>query len=264
MVTNDTFGKSPDEFEEIAFVRYADDIRDFSRRHQGFLKASADLNAAADEIFLQVHLQKSQRAAVLILMLGRLCERHFESIVLLSACAQGYSAMRIVRSLFEKFVDAKYLHSFPQESSDFWDYAYVQMIREGREAQARKIEPNLMETVARFRRGKSWRLMWSRLNTVQKAEKVGIEPLLIDSAYRKANTMVHSSLDEIMGSFMIESDGTLTPSYNTVSESSVADAAVNLAVIIYCQMLAVLCEQFQIEEPHALQSFVSKFVKSFQ
>ena len=109
----------------IYYLNKETEIKEFSKRNQEILKLIPKLNTALDTVFR--NSVPSDRKGITVFMLARLCWRHFESVLLLCMSGHGFSACRILRSMFEKYVDATYLHQNPEQIDDFWDYNLVQI-----------------------------------------------------------------------------------------------------------------------------------------
>jgi len=85
----------------------------FSERHPGFLELLPTLNDTLDNVLK--HTVTADRQGVTVFMLGRRCANDFSEILLLASNGYGFAALQILRSMFEKLVDARYLHDNPTE-----------------------------------------------------------------------------------------------------------------------------------------------------
>ena len=53
--------------------------------------------------------------------------------------------------MFEKLVDARYLHEHPEKVDNFWDYHLVQLVKLGYADVAAKFDPDWNTKVAKFK-----------------------------------------------------------------------------------------------------------------
>lgn len=254
-----------DENQEPDFrFLYDAEIQLFARRNKNFALAFDKLNSSIDQIVKQVRTDTSERLNVTIYMLSRLCIRHYESILLLASTGHGFSATRILRSMFEKLVDALYLKLEPSNLDDYWDYYFVEMKKMGYEHIAAKMDADYKEKIRRFEGKKNKRSRWSTLNLVSQAKKVGFDEDIIRMVYRHSNSFVHSSLDEILSSLLSEQDGSLTPTEgSSEQERRTADVAVTLSTHLIRNVLQLLVQHFQLTKPPEFDEFFTAFDTNF-
>ncbi len=249
------------EPEELLFFDYQDEIRLFNLRNPAFVKLLPEFNKVMDHVLIQVRTNTGDHLGIVIHMLLRSSLRHYEAIVHLSLCGHGFSALRILRSFFEKYVDARYIHDNPEQIEDFWDYLIL--------TTHDKVKPftaDEQRTIERFyidnpkRRQK--RRQWSKSNFVEKAATVGFSQSVIDGFYRHPSGFIHSSMEEISGSFVIEADNTLSPATGaTPYERETADYCVHVATPLAFGALGLLIEHFKLTEPENLDSLLADYLK---
>jgi hypothetical protein len=256
-----------DENIEIS-LDYTGEIVDFNRRNQGFVQNLDVLNAAIDFTLKQVKTDTSERRNAIIYMLCRLCVRHFEAILHLSMVGHGYSAARIMRSMFEKCVDAYFIASFPEAFEDFWDYHLILLEKENGSDFVKQLDPDYETKKLRFysmvRGRKVLRRSWSSSDLVSRAKKVGVDDYLIKNMYQASNKMVHSSIHEIMGSLQKEDDETISPATgSTEAEIALADANLLLSTLMLKNALLLLISHFNLEIPVEFSKFFARFATNF-
>lgn len=239
----------PEEKINIYTFGNSHSIYDFSRRHQHTLVHLEKLLIAGSNILEKVTgvENKVQQA---IYISARLGTRLFEAI--LNLCSQGYgaSAMRLLRSLFEKVVDAYYLSEHPEEIDDFFEYYIVSHLKMGHEERIREEIPDYQERIEKFKKGKQFRLSWSKRDLISRARMIGMEDWLINDAYRHPNTVVHNSASEIVYNIRYEEDGSITATeqeQDNVSEITYADVAYQLGITLVIDILKLVTIEFKLD-----------------
>jgi hypothetical protein len=199
----------------------------------------------------------SNREGLTVFMLCRLCIKDFSEILLLSSNGYGFAALQVLRGMFEKLVDATYLHRQPNEVGAFWDYYLVQLEKLGWEKIAEKYDKDWKQIVATFKtktkRGKTrTRPRWSQHSLVAIAKDVGMEHLLHE-CYYLPNLFVHNSPAEILFSLETEADGTISPvDRGGKEEKRFADNAFFLGYTLVLQTLSLVMEHYGWEEDESL------------
>jgi len=106
--------------------------RDFEQRNKAFLDRLPDLSKAVRTAFGRTWATDSPTDRV-IFSLGMSCFHDFEEIVVLSGNGYGFGALKILRGMYERLVTGSYLHSHPEETSDYLDYHHVAQYKVARE-----------------------------------------------------------------------------------------------------------------------------------
>jgi len=217
-----SFFMSKNEFTNPEFLtlrfNYDKEVRSFCERMQGYVQAFPTLNEAIDKIFIQI--RPNGKLETTIYMLGRLCSRQFEAIFVLATMGHGTSANRLLRSLFEKAVNLHYLAQYPEFLDDFWDYYFVELHKLGLDDEAEKIDKDASTKMDRFRRPSGgFQPRWTKLDLVSQAKLIGFDEAFLRHVYQGPNGYVHTSVGEILESFVHEEDDTLS----AVTEASDAD-----------------------------------------
>src|SRR6266446_4549512 len=152
-----------------------DEERSFNDRHSKFLELLPSFNDAIDNVFK--HTVMADREGLTVFMLGRRCANDFSEILLLASNGYGFAALQLLRGMFEKLVDARYLHEHPKEVDNFWDYHLVLLVKLGYEDIAAKFDPDWNTKVARFKqpskKGFRTQPRWNKLTLVDEAKEVG-------------------------------------------------------------------------------------------
>lgn len=175
----------------------------FEKRHKFFLKGLPLLEDAAREILTRtLNSEKIEDNA--IFGLGQLCAEDFQEILLLSGNGYGTGAMKILRGMFERTVDAFYLDKHPEEAEAFFDFADVdlsKLIRSAEEhfggkfmSEERLTEVQKLKEQAEAL-GKS--RSWTKKDVVTRAKEAGLGPDIPLHWYAPMKE-VHSSARAIM------------------------------------------------------------------
>lgn len=236
----------------------------FSKEHQLVLSLFPKLNQAMDTVLIQI--KPSGNVEMVVYMLGRLCVRHYESILLLCSNGHGFAAMRILRSMFEKIVDAAYLNKHPEKIDDFLNYHLVNLKKQGFTELAKELDNDYEKIIDTLRSSKSKRLRsnWADTDLVSKAQSVGCDEWIINHAYRIPNEFVHSSVAEIVLSLTEEKDGTVTAvESENASERKLADVCFNISSLVLIETLKILIGAFNLPEQPALDEYEQEFKEVF-
>ena len=249
----------------IVRINYDAEIERFSGRNQLLVALLPKLNDAMDKSFVQVCTKTNDHLAIVVHMLLRLTLRHYEAIFHLASTGHGFSANRILRSMFEKYVDAHYIHLNPEQVADFWDYHLFTLEKEWGVKKLKEMDSDYRSKLKKYytTRPKTGRKIkrsrWSEANLVEKAKAIGLDQI-IEHAYRRPNAFVHSSVTEIIASFYLEDDDSISPaSESTDAERAYADATMKIATPIAHGALKLLNEHFSLSEPPELDIFFNEY-----
>src|SRR6267143_5808649 len=130
----------------MMYFSQPDEERLFNERHSKLLELLPDLNDTLDHLFK--HAVMADRARLTVFMLGRRCANDFSEILLLASNSYGFASLQLLRGMFEKLVDARYLHEHPEEVDSFWDYHLLLLAKLGYQNIAAKFDPDWKTTVA--------------------------------------------------------------------------------------------------------------------
>lgn len=234
----------------------------FNERHSKFLELLPSLNDALDNVFK--HTVMADREGLTVFMLGRRCANDFSEILLLASNGYGFAALQILRSMFEKLVDARYLHEPPAEVDTFWDYHLVLLVKLGYQDVARRFDAEWEKKVARFKtggkKGNRTQPRWNKLSLVDEAKKVGLGDHL-HGAYYLPNAFIHNSSAELLFALEADINGRLTPvDFNNPSERRMADVAVHQGLLFLVLILQLEVEHYGWEDSALeVQQFLSRF-----
>lgn len=240
------------------------EIGDFSIANEDVLSLILELNDLSDSFFSKS--VSSDRKGLTIFMLGRLCSRHFENILWLAPAGYGFAANRILRSMFEKFIDAAYLHKNPHLIDEFWDYGLVETLNLEGEKAAEKINSDFRKIIAKFKNPKprkGYRYKWSNKGLREKARDVGIfKDKTLKHAYSYPNLFVHTSTSEIVLSLILEEDDSISPvePHNNEAERKLARLTLILGIEILLRVMDTVEEHYTFGYGEKLNDFAKKFV----
>jgi len=240
----------------ISFLNNNSEVEFFRERHQSTLELAEKLNELIKAVFFREIPQTSE--AVSIFMLGRLSIRHFESITILAATGHGFSAMRVLRSMVEKYVDAAFLYKKPKQIDVFWNHQLVSAHLRGY-SNLDSIDADWENKIKQYQtKNGKFRLNWSKESFREKAKYIGLDSWLLENSYTLSNSFVHSSTDEILFSFE-KNDNGLTP-VGAINEHErvFASAAYHMAINILFSMFEVQIKHYQLQKAESKFNEVSK------
>lgn len=234
----------------------------FNEGHSKFLELLPSLNDVLDNVFK--HVVKANREGLTVFMLGRRCANDFSEILLLASNGYGFAALQILRSMFEKLVDARYLHEHPTEVDNFWDFHLVLLVKLGYATVAAKFDPEWEKSVARFKTlGKKkdrTQPRWTKLTLVDEAKHVGLGDHL-QGAYYLPNAFIHNSSAELLFALEADANGRFTPlDFNNPAERRMADVAVHQGLLFLILVLQLQVEHYGWEDSAVeVQEFLNRF-----
>lgn len=232
-------------FEVFHFSQPSEEYS-FSERNAQLLSLLPALNDALDHVLS--HSVTANREGLTIFMLGRRCSNDFEEILLLASNGHGFAALQVLRSMFEKLVDATYLHDHPSEVEAFWNYYFIQLEKLNYEDLADKTDPDWRTIADKFRsrgkKGTRTQPRWAKDNLVKMANDVGLGTNL-KHAYYLPNLFIHNSVAEIMFSLEQDPNGKITPvDSNNPKARRMADMAVIHAFLLLLKSLELQIEHY--------------------
>jgi hypothetical protein len=234
----------------------------FNERHSSFLQLLPTLNDTLDNVLK--HTVMADRQGITVFMLGRRCANDFSEILLLASNGYGFAALQILRSMFEKLVDARYLHEHPKEVDNFWDYHLVLLVKLGYQDIAQRFDSEWENKVAKFKTfGKKrnrTQPRWTKLSLVDEAKQVGLGDHL-SGAYSLPNAFVHNSSAEILFALEADKNGRFTPQdFNNPNERRMADAALHQGLLFLILILQLEVEHYGWEDSALeVQQFLDRF-----
>jgi hypothetical protein len=230
----------------------------FSFRNQSTLDLFDKFNVILNDVLGQISPKNYEE--LIVSMLGRICARHHNAILLLCSNGFGFDSMRILRSMFEKVVDAYYLDKNPGETDDFFDFYILQLKKIGLDDIADQAMGNNQSILDKFKhrsRPNQTRMNWSKKSLKQKAEAVGVDDFLLNFAYNIPNLFVHSSMKEILSSLIYEENGSVTPVEGKSSqEDTFIDLSFHLSGHLMVEMLKLQIARFNLPPQPALDEYV--------
>lgn len=163
--------------------------------------------------------------------------------------------------MFEKLVDALYLHEHPDEVDSFWDYHLVLLVKLGYEGIAAKFDPEWDKKVAGFKtKGSRMQPRWNKLTLVDEAKKVGLGDHL-QGAYYLPNAFIHNSAAEILFALEAAENGRFTPKdFNNPDERRMADVALQQGLFFLTSILELEIKHYVWEDSApAFEKFFSTY-----
>ncbi len=211
----------------MIYFSLPEEERWFNERHSSFLELLPALNDTLDNVLK--HTVTADRQGITVFMLGRRCANDFSEILWLASNGYGFAALQILRSMFEKLVDARYLHLHKKEVENFWDYHLVLLVKLGYQEIVQRFDSEWENKVAKFKTsGKKknrTQPRWTKLSLVDEAKQVGLGDHL-HGAYSLPNAFIHNSSAEILFALEADTNGRFTPQdFNNPSERRMAEVS---------------------------------------
>jgi Family of unknown function (DUF5677) len=247
----------------------ADERALFVQTHKEFIRCRPLLYEAFTKVFFREYPSELPFQDFIVVALGRLCVEHFDDIELLCANRCGDGAFIIVRSMFEKLVNAHYIHAHPEKAESFRDFFFVHMrtVRNqientyGKESISdnyRSIVDTNFERVRQefnFKTSKGkekTRYSWSDKGLVDMAIEVGLQNFLVPAYYfplEKAHPSVPSVMSQAMD---LGQNKKLLFGKDFHREREVASDALMVAHQIIVKVLVLQCQHFQLSHLNLL------------
>jgi hypothetical protein len=234
----------------------------FNEQHSSFLELLPALNDTLDNVLK--HTVTADRQGITVFMLGRRGANDFSETLLLASNGYGFAALQILRSMFEKLVDARYLHEHPKEVDSFWDYHLILLVKLGYQDIAHSFDFEWENKVAQFKTSGTKRNRtqprWSRLSLVDEAKQVGLGDHL-HGAYSLPNAFIHNSSAEILFALEADTNGRFTPQdFNNPNERRMADVALHQGLLFLILILQLEVEHYGWEDSALeVQQFLDRF-----
>jgi hypothetical protein len=96
----------------------------FEERHRRFLELFPVVKDACNIAFKSVRIESLADAVVL--GLGRVCGEEFLEILVLCGNGYGFAATRLLRSMYERAVTARYIHTHADDAERYVRYSTIQ------------------------------------------------------------------------------------------------------------------------------------------
>ncbi|MGH9535360.1 MAG: DUF5677 domain-containing protein [Terriglobales bacterium] len=241
-------------------IGFPEEWADFKRRHGLFFERFPNLGEAIEKAFPA--LPGAGPLDRVIFLLGRLCVEDFYEVLLLSGSGYGVAALKILRGMFERTVDALYLHIHPEEADAFLEFEWVaqhKLIRAildtfGPEAlpskRVREVEEQFGRVKGRFEIAdcpncgtRRLNYTWSTLDLVSRAKEAGLGKLIVPDYYLPLRH-AHSTAGAIGD--RLESAGPGRIGFNPDAQPGHADAALIGAHGLLLRVLALQRERFEL------------------
>ena len=211
----------------------------------------------------------ANREGLTIFMLARRGSIDLEEILLLASNGHGFAALGILRSMFERLVDAAHLHRHVKQVDAFWDYHLVQLEKLEYTDVAKKFDPNWQKVAEQFKAkgtsGVRTQPRWAKDSLVKMAKDLDLG-IHLKHAYYLPNLFIHKSAAEIMLGLEEVLNGRFTPvDSNNPIERRMADVAVVQAIFLLLRMLELASEHYGWDDSKSLlQNCVESFGKYLQ
>lgn len=194
---------------------YDDEIADFNARNKGLidsLKASyvPAVTEIMDELSRQNRSDPTENlwwADTTLQLLSFSVFRQAEALIQLVSHGFGYSAMRLLRSLFECYIDILYIARFPDEVSELIEFYSLNITLEEFYMEKPRDYGRLQSVIAEYakfytpipkKNRKKKRVQWSSRSAREKAKLVGLGDDVFAKNYNLPHFLIHTSPVEFL------------------------------------------------------------------
>lgn len=237
----------------------------FINTHERFFERLGNLQAALHAAFVKVDA-RLEMVDIVVLSLGNLCVDDFSEILLLCANGFGNGALKILRGLYEKLVEARYLHMHPEEADAFWNFHAVKLSKMQLTEALKKIDPD-GKILDRFKvapKGGGRRRIqssWTSKDFVSRANEVGLGEH-DRTAYYLPLEFAHPSVQAILSNLEVK-DGSLNVKTD-VPQRETAVIALAAAHFLILEVLRLQIEHFGLDgDDPVFQRCLSDYVYAF-
>lgn len=256
----------------------ADEREWFVKTHQDFISCLPNLNNLLATAFARQYPSKLSDQDFIVLSLSKLCSDDFEQILLLASNGYGDGSLVIVRSMFEKLVNARYLCQHPEGAKSFLNFFFVHMRtvknliertlgkEHIRESYKTLVENNFSQVRDQFsfttRGGKEkTKSSWSDKSLVDMAIEVGLKEYLL-LAYYLPIERAHPSVPSVMSQAKNIGEGKRLLFPNDRGEQrGLASSALMIAHKVLIEMFALQHQHFGID---ALEELIGQALKDYR
>ncbi len=243
--------------------------KEFEKRHRLFFERYGDLREAQNRAFIRP-LHDPTRRNLLVFYTGRLAVEDFQEILLLAGNGNGVAALKILRGMYERTVDGRYLSTASdKEVENFYAWNYVQKHKLAEELQQtmgadffdklgyteqlKQLKENYAGVRDRFLvhhcdhcKKTKVNFSWSEKSLIQRAAEggEGIRGLTFESYYVPLEH-AHSSIAAILHRLEETEDGSIT--FKDDVQRGEADLAMQYGFLLLINVLTLQYEYFNLE-----------------
>ncbi len=248
--------------ERFLDLGFAEEYREFARRHSAFLEQFPNLESAL-KIAFNREGNMAEPADKVVFFSGRLCIEDFMEILLLCGNGYGVGALKILRGMYERAVTARYLHMHPEEADNFLDFHWVSQRKLARAIQAtfgenvlakeklEEVEAKYNEVRERFTvtdckkcNTKRLNYTWSKLDFVSMSHGAGSIGDLIVPGYYIPTRQGHSTAGAILSRLKESETGGLE--FDGTPQRDEADIALITAHALLLNVIDLQKEHFKL------------------
>jgi hypothetical protein len=190
----------------ISFGR-REEWRDFERRNPIFLSGFPHLERLLTATFIREFRTRNQAEGI-VFQLANLCREDFLEILLLAGNGYGVAALRLLRGMYERAVDSRYLAQHPEKAEDFVNFGAINnhKVVEALKRIGARPEDILPEGIiseaaemhARYKAETKSEARWNGLDLVSTAMQVGSLGNMLVLAHIVPSQQIHTTLQAIV------------------------------------------------------------------
>jgi len=236
----------------------------FHETHKDFFNNSSIISQLIDKIFNR-KMSFTQKAEMVVFLLGEMCVRNFREIGLLAENGYGWGATSHLRGMFERVVTMKYVHQNPTEAISFIKYGYVQNWKAAKvlknsiglppeldeklvemENEYKSVDKEFLIDDCKTCQTKRVNYTWNKLDLISMAKKVGGLENVIYPAYYLPITQNHATFSSLEKQLSQSNDGKLF--YDTEKEYTAGETSITYAHLLLLHVFNIQIEHFQLND----------------
>lgn len=246
---------TPQKFNVVFGV--SEEWAEFENRNPVFLETFPNLQRLMMAVFIRT-VSTSARADDMVFFLGNLCREDFMEIMVLAGNGYGFGALRLLRGMYERAVNALYISQNPDKAEDFYQFGWIHIYKTletlrrtgGVTHLPGEIIAEAEATHERFKREGRREDSWSApLDFVSMALSVGSLGKMVVDAYVIPNQLVHSSIQGIVGRLTITEQGL---SFDGGPQRERSDEALRNAHLVLLSVIHLQITHFGLKEADSL------------
>ncbi len=209
----------------------------FQRRNPLFIETLRNLHRAMTGAFIRTFTPR-RLADDVVFQLGNVCREDFLEIMLLAGNGYGLGALRLLRGMYERAVNAKYIAQNPEKAEDFVNFGWINIYKTiesiKRTGGKTKLPSELIDQAVAMhekykREGRNTSRWSGDLDFESMAMTVGALGKMIVNAYHIPTQQLHSSIQSVVARIEVRGK---TFSFDAGPQRERADEALQFAQLV--------------------------------
>jgi len=228
-------------------IGFPEEWKRFEERHGRFVESLPVLRDACNLAFRRAHL--ASLADAVVFGLGRVCSEEFWEILVLCGNGYGVASTKLIRSMYERAVTARYIHGHPDEAALLARHSTIEkgkIARRWLEQFRDAMPPEAVETLQRAvtdAKGVHDDGLRQKRDVVSMAVETATLRHLLGSCYYVALLHAHATLHSVEAFIHRRDDGSWT--FDSEPQHTEADHALFHAHTILLDVLDLQAARFK-------------------